>query len=294
MNPQSKWELSGSVAIFLHWSKSDKISKNDQVLISALSTEFDNVIVTRNLNKVSFREPSLNHHEDNVFFLDRFNSGYDFGGYSDTVKALGKHRKNLSEILLTNNSIFLSTVSLKSTMIAIRDSSTNLTSLTDSYEYAHHLQSYFLHFDHLAIGTDNFWKWWEEIETYSDKESTVQNLEIQLARVMGDFGISSSAIYKYHSLVNFALSSTGMSLAMSNRNEPGFNHAIQKMLSGEPINPTHYLWFWLKELGYPFLKKDLLRDFGNRGVALERWQEGLDASVVSRIKHEISNPKLKK
>ncbi len=287
-------QITGSVAIFVHWSSRDKVSQSDERLIEALADTFDNVLVVKNLNKSNRDTESILRSHDNVYHLHRQNIGYDFGGYVAGMKQLANQRDSISEILIINNSVYLATTNLCETISRVRSMDSNVTAMTNSNEIDDHLQSYFIHFDRSCLTNAKFWEYWQEVETYDDKSLTIQNLELRLSSSMNDIGLSTNSVYEYRYLIDFALSPIGLAQAVAHRNDSGFIHALSSARNGVPLNPTHYFWFWLRELGYPFLKKDLLRDFGDLGLGLEKWKDGIPQNHAKSIRSELKNRNLRK
>ncbi len=287
-------QIAGSVAIFVHWSYKDKVSQSDERLIKALADTFDNVLVVKNLNKSIRDNDSILQSQGNVYYFTRQNIGYDFGGYAAGVRILANQKDLISEILIINNSVYLTAPNLSETISKVRGMDANVTSMTNSNEIKDHLQSYFIHFDKACIANKYFWEYWENVETYDDKSLTIQNLELGLGSSMNKIGLSTDSVFDYSQVTNFAVSPIGLAIASPNRNESGFIHALTSVRNGTPLNPTHYFWFWLKELGFPFLKKDLLRDFGDLGMGLEKWSDGIDGKSAKDIRSELKNRNLRK
>ena len=138
--------VNSKVAIFVHWSKKDIISKHDIDLINTIALEFDHVFVVCNLNNSRNRtKKSLAQFHTNVHFIYRSNLGYDFGAYQAGLSFLRPISPNIDEILLMNNSVFKLKHSLTSLMEMVRASSFDATAITNSRENKLHLQTYFLH-----------------------------------------------------------------------------------------------------------------------------------------------------
>ena len=292
VNMQKIKQISGSVALFVHWSTDDKVSAADQNLINALEDVFDFVLVVKNLNSNKKRQDSIVGVNDKTLHLGRQNIGYDFGGYVAGMNHLANQKQLLNEILILNNSVFLAAPNLRETIDKVRCAGSNVTAMTNSSEIKDHLQSYFIHFDASCLVTDGFWEYWEKVETYDAKSLTVQNLELGLAAKMNELGLSCGSLFKYSDITKFALSPIGLSQTAAYRNDPGFIHALNSARDANPLNPTHYFWFWLRELGYPFLKKDLLRDF--RDLGLEDWSKEIPQEFAKNIRSELKNRDLKK
>ena len=176
---QPKFSVNTRLAIFIHWSKSDRISDHDQNLIHCLASEFDQVLVVCNRNGTSNRnQPIIDNPDNKIQIIERVNEGYDFGGYKDGMLLIREFSDAFSEVLLINNSIFLLKSSLTELMQDIRDIEFDVTSITSSTEETFHLQSYFLHFKKQTLKDSGIWDWFSQLETKSNKRATVTSLEI--------------------------------------------------------------------------------------------------------------------
>lgn len=280
---------SGSkIAVFVHWSKNDVISNHDQELINSLALEFDQLIVMCNLNKSS----SINKNDhcgfkQNVKLVNRRNSGYDFGGYQAGLAVLKPSANLIDEIVLTNNSVYKVHESLTPLIKSVRNSSFDVTSVTNSREKGLHLQSYFLHLKKSVLNQEAFWNWFEHLELSNSKFVTIDKLEIPFAQIIDSFGLSSGAIWDCDDLFEFYFSSSGSALLLEFRSELSWFVGAREMRKGRMLNPTHYMWPHLLALGCPFLKKDLFRD-KDLYLGIEEWYKFVKSpNMISLIRESI-------
>jgi hypothetical protein len=272
-----------TVAIFVHWSITDKISSHDADLINSLAIEFDHVLVICNLNKLKSRKlysDSIFH--TNVKIGTRANEGYDFGGYQAGLQLLQSQQKSLSEVLLINNSIYKVHDSLTMLMKKVRTSKFEVTGITNSNEIAQHLQTYFIHIKEPALKLNVFWSWFKNLETYSDKNFTVESIEIPLSNFFQDLGLTLGAIWDYDEVLKLYFSNMSTGIIQDLRRELGWVFGAQRMILGISVNPTHYMWPHLMELGCPFLKKDLLR------------RQYLNTNIDKLLQNYVASPRARK
>jgi lipopolysaccharide biosynthesis protein len=264
---------SGSkIAIFVHWSKNDVISNHDKELINSLALEFDQVIVICNLNKSQSIEKNTKHNfGKNVKLINRVNSGYDFGAYQAGLAILKPLAISIDEILLMNNSVYRLHDSLNPLMTRVRNSGFDVTAITNSREKGLHLQSYFLHLKKTVLSKNEFWNWFEDLEVSDSRFVTIDKLEIPFAQIIKSFGLSSGALWDSDNLFNFYFSSSSSSLLLDFRSEWGWLVGYKEFLAGRMLNPTHYMWPHLLELGCPFLKKDLFRN-NDLYLGIDNWE----------------------
>jgi hypothetical protein len=278
-----------SVAIYVHWSKDDQVTQHDLHVIDSLSKEFNKVLVICNLNS---NQPSktlrVTNSLENVYFVTRKNEGYDFGGYQFGMKQLRNSSENITELLLMNNSVFLIEESLSGLLSKVRNSDSDITGLTDTYERRPHLQSYFLHFAKEVVQSKEIWTWFEGLKTNDDKQETVDSLEIPLMQELAGLGYKITSIWKFSILNEFMFSSMAANLFAEFRRESGVTYRLRTMKKGEFHNPTHYMWAYLIEMGFPFIKKDLLKAQALSNLGNARWELYVRCDEIkSLIKDEL-------
>ena len=288
---QPKFSDNDRLAIFVHWSKSDRISKHDQNLIHCLASEFDQVLVVCNRNGTGNRnQPLIDNPDSKIQVIERFNEGYDFGGYQDGMLLIREFSDAFSEVLLINNSIFVLKSSLTELIQEVRDSDFDVTSITSSSEETFHLQSYFLHFKKRTLSDSGLWDWFFKLETNSNKRATVTSLEIPFSTEMNALGFTCGAIWNSQQLENLMYSAAGSNLLTEFRRQTGWIFSMRSFFSGEPLNPMHYMWPHLLELGCPFIKKDLVRGKVIRELGADRWTTYCESvEIENLIKEELAN-----
>ena len=279
------------LAIFVHWSKNDLISGHDQNFIQCLAAEFDQVLVVCNRNGLSNKNrPQLSYTNDKVQIIERKNEGYDFGGYQAGMSHIRNASDALTEVLLVNNSVFLLKNSLSELMQLVRDSDFDVTAVTSSVEEKFHLQSYFIHFKEQTLRNPGLWDWFSVLETSNDKRATVSSLEIPFSNVMNTLGYTCGAIWDSQQVMNFLFSSAGSNLLNEFRRETKWIFSIQTFLNNQSLNPTHYMWPHLLELGSPFIKKDLVHGKNIRDLGVNKWETYCESvEIENLIKQELTS-----
>jgi hypothetical protein len=276
------------VSIFVHWSKNDVISNHDRELINSLALEFDQIIVMCNLNKSkSFEKNDQNDLRKNVKLINRVNTGYDFGAYQAGLTILRPLANLIDEILLMNNSVYKLHDSLTPLMSSVRNSDFDVTAITNSREKGLHLQSYFLHLKKTVLAKDEFWNWFEELQVSDSRFVTIDKLEIPFAQIIESFGLSSGALWDFDNLFDFYFSSAASSLLLDFRSEWGWFVGSKEILRGKMLNPTHYMWPHLLELGCPFLKKDLIRN-KDLYLGINNWERFVESpQMIALVKESV-------
>lgn len=283
-------ESPSSVALFVHWSKNDEISNHDLHVIDSLSNEFQKVLVISNSNtNISSKIFKSNDLRKNVFFISRPNEGYDFGGYQFGMNLLRDFSQNITELLLMNNSVFLIKDSISDLMTRVRSTAADITGLTDSHERRLHIQSYFLFFGSRTVQDSAVWKWFEDLNTTNDKQVTVDTLEIPMMDELSRLGLGTSTVWNFSMLNEFMFSPLATNILSEFRRESGVTHRLQLMQKGQFHNPTHYMWAYLIELGFPFVKKDLLKSQALSNLGAIKWKHFVESPEIKLlIEDELS------
>ncbi|SDH08645.1 rhamnan synthesis F family protein [Pelagibacterium luteolum] len=160
----------------------------------------------------------------NVFV--RENVGYDFAAWAHVVKTLPWLLEG-DELLLTNDSICgpVRTDNLHKLTQEIRTSSCGLVGLTSNFEYAEHLQSYYLSLKSEALASPATRDFFREIVNLPEKSQVIREYEITLAPRLRSAGVSCGAIFPAHRHMR---------------------------------NPTVWDWDRLLDDGFPFVKMALI------------------------------------
>ena len=276
------------VSIFVHWSKNDVISNHDRELINSLALEFDQIIVMCNLNKTkSANKNDQDEFSKNVKLVNRVNSGYDFGAYQAGLAILQPLANSIEEILLMNNSVYKLHDSLTPLISSVRNSDFDVTTITNSKEKGAHLQSYFLHLKKAVLAKEEFWNWFEDLKVSDSRNVTIDKLEIPFAEIIESFGLSSGALWDFDNLFDFYFSSAASSLLLDFRSEWGWFVFSKEDLKGKMLNPTHYMWPHLLELGCPFLKKDLFRN-KDLYLGIDNWERFVESpQMIALVKEGV-------
>jgi rhamnosyltransferase len=173
----------------------------------------------------------------------RENRGRDFGSWQ---WALGHvvSPAELDWLLLANDSVFGPLFDLEPILRAQCGSAADFFGITDSYEHAWHLQSYFICLRGEVVRSAAFREVFAQDFANETKRAIIDNGEIFLSQALAEAGFRPSVVCPYPQL-----------------------DALRPLGT---VNPTHYHWdLLISRLGCPFLKKELVRDNPERipGVA---------------------------
>ncbi|SEM87006.1 rhamnosyltransferase [Nitrosospira multiformis] len=198
-----------------------------------------------------------------IAIINRENKGYDFYGWKTALEKYPEYREH-SGLLLANDSVLGPLFSIDNIIARLEGSEADIVGMTDSFRFYPHLQSYFLYCKKKAVSSDEFLRFFAEIEVLEFKLAIVRRYEVGFSRFLSRrFRLA-------------ALYSLGQVLA------PTDYH--QRPLQW--VESTFHLWKPLiTEFGFPFLKKSMLT---RRGVSLGEVSAVL-AEAGSSYETEILN-----
>ena len=157
------------------------------------------------------------------------NKGYDFGSWSIGLSFVFKELDRYEDLILCNDSVYAPLFDFGSMFNQMKKF--QCWSVTDNYEFEHHMQSYFMCFKPDIFKREFFKKFWSNISAHKHKETIIQRYEVGLSRLLKEN--------------NFSVAS----------------YCKSAMFSDKPINVTHQFW---KELivqaKCPVIKVELLRN----------------------------------
>ena len=186
----------------------------------------------------------------------RENIGHDFGSYKAGIDHLFGQHASIDRLLLANDSIFGPFFGLDD--IFAQSNRYDIYGLTDSYQIGYHLQSYFLLYNRKVVDNPCFRDFWNSVQlidpkTPDSKRLIIRNYEVGGSQFFVDKGYSLGAAFPFTKVLPHAVRRYAEYLEFSKR-KPGFNinHIHIK------VNPTQSFWRSLIEMGFPFIKRDLL------------------------------------
>ncbi len=206
-------------------------------------------------------------------YLVKDNLGYDFGTWLSCVVAVREHLRLLDELLLVNDSVFGPLSDFKKFRGKIDGCAADVVGVCDSYEHNFHLQSFFLLFRKSVLQSGFFDSFVDEYSYSNEKDKVIRDGELALTPQLQQKGFQCDALYRYEDLAKSWLErlpgyislvaqlpeNTGRSLQGPCSAEVEYlDNLARHIRRGDPVNPTHYFWDILLELGCPFLKRELI------------------------------------
>ncbi|OYV29247.1 MAG: lipopolysaccharide biosynthesis protein [Acidocella sp. 20-61-6] len=202
----------------------------------------------------------------------RRNIGYDFGAWRDAMEYLGLPRAETQEVILANDSVFGPISPLNDMLQQLDYSKADVWGLTESWQLRYHLQSFFLAFGPAALRAEAFTKFWSSVRPVPVKSYIVHAYEVGVTQAMIKGGLRCAAVWRYDELMRTASIEGLEKLAQAEDSELGRNdplHVTRKLhvlrirdgaARRVALNPAADLWRQLLLAGFPFIKRELLRD----------------------------------
>jgi hypothetical protein len=223
-------------------------------------------------------------------YIVKDNLGYDFGTWLACVHAIRDTIPRLDELLLINDSIFGPFSKASEFWKKVSDCNADVVGVCDSYEHNFHLQSFFLLFRKNILASSFFPDLLDGYSYSSDKDKVIKEGELALTPLLTSRGFSCEAVYPYEMLASKWLEKLPTIMQeMMNLPEnsvhwdkttrpPEVEYLVnlgRHIRRGEPVNPTHYFWDVLLELGCPFIKRELLLKNPGNNPLLYRARESI-------------------
>jgi|KBSMisStaDraftv2_1062788.scaffolds.fasta_scaffold84111_3 lipopolysaccharide biosynthesis protein len=213
--------------VVAHYDPAGRVAWNLRDLVAHLATLGSVTFVSTNLADDAAR--SLG---GGVQVITRPNEGYDFYSYKRGIEALGV-LSGLDDVVILNSSfVCLDPARLTRRFFSRAQPDVDLLGLTANYEYAAHLQSYWISFQgRRVLDSPVFAQWWRDMEPVSDRDLVIPRYEVGMSQ---------------------AFHNAGFKLASAFSPPPERRGAIAHR------NPTHVFWDVLME-EFGVLKLELLR-----------------------------------
>ncbi|OYV86183.1 MAG: lipopolysaccharide biosynthesis protein [Acidiphilium sp. 21-68-69] len=259
--PDRGFELGPRVVLFLHWDRGGRVREALFDYIAQLAASGRSVVFLTNAGEL---DPSA-------------------GGWRDAIETLDLPRAGTEEIIIANDSIFGPIRPIDSMLLRLDYDEADVWGLTESWQRRYHLQSYFVAFGPRALRSPAFRRFWSGVIPAPSKAYVIGKYEVGLTQAMIRGGLRVAALWPYEALTRQI---TRDQLAPYLDIEPGGRadpHDLTRWLHvlrlrdaiarRRPLNPTSDLWRHLLLSGYPFIKRELLRDNPTRVEDIGDWAD---------------------
>ncbi|MGH7193024.1 MAG: rhamnan synthesis F family protein, partial [Candidatus Saccharimonadales bacterium] len=220
--------------------------------------------------------------------LVRRNIGYDFGAWREAITQLRLPRPETECLVLANDSVYGPLHPLRETFEKIRLDDAAVWGLTESWQMGYHLQSYFLVFNARAVQSQAWAGFWHAVRPAPSKHWVIRRYELGLTQTMLRAGFDCQAVWPYERLVGAvdALLFTPETEGDKRDGDPLVAARVKQAsrirssaVGRVPLNPTSDLWRQLLCNGFPFIKRELLRDNPTKVDDLSEWRGIVSATA---------------
>jgi hypothetical protein len=282
--PQGEITLGPKVALFMHFDRRGHVRSQLLHYVRELRENGRDVVFVSNARKLK-PEALAALQEICAGVIVRRNIGYDFGAWRDAIDYLNLPRANTEEIICANDSVFGPLLPLGDVLRRFDYSRADIWGLTESWQRRYHLQSFFIAYGPKAIRAEAFRKFWKYVRPVPVKSYVINAYEIGVTQVMMKGGLHCEALWSYETLVKMAnraelerlIGGDGTELAKDDPVQVARLRQVVRIRDGKvkrvALNPTADLWRQLLVSGFPFIKRELLRDNPTRVEDVGDWEE---------------------
>ncbi len=246
------------VAILCHYDPAGCVRPDTVRYLQALKGAGFSVVLVSNSGPLT-SDAMTRLRASDVSVLTRRNIGLDFGAWRMALRALNLPRADTNRVLLVNDSVYGPLVPLAPLLARMTPDTADLWGLTDSRERGWHVQSYFLLAGPALLRSPVWRRFWRGVIPLPSKRWTVGRYEIGLSRRVTAAGFQAKALFPHDALIP----------------------------DGAVRNPTLSAWRELLDAGFPFLKRELLRDNPLGDAALHEWRGWVPAPFVAEIDRDL-------
>lgn len=216
------------VAVVAHWAPDRAVGRSACELTGALLRHGYEVVLVSAAEGAEPLAWATGRHP-RVTVLRRPNIGYDFGSWATALERYSAIAAS-PEVLLLNDSLVGPFQPIDHLLERFHDSAADVWGMTDTSQFFHHLQSYCLGFRGGSLREPPLSRFWRDIRAEASRDDVIWRNEIGLARLLDQERFVVEAAIPYRRVV------------------------------GEGENPTVIGWRRLLDEGFPFVKRQLLRE----------------------------------
>jgi len=228
--------------VFVHFDAMGELGEDVIFYLESLRERSDIFFVSSSLTLNSNKQALTQLKRLAHVIIVRTNSGYDFGSWSHVIQELGPRIfDNYEYLLLCNDSVIGPIHDLGPILDSFIISKSDFGGLTASTAPRWHLQSYFLMYKKSIFSDPLFKYMWSKIREHPTKAQLINAYETALSSFLMQLGYSPYVHFDTHTNAN---------------------------------NNTHLKWRELIDDGFPFIKKELIRD-NPLGVTIDRLSDSV-------------------
>jgi lipopolysaccharide biosynthesis protein len=216
------------IAVVAHWAPEPRVGRSARALIDALGAHgYEVLVVSAAPGSSPLEWPDAE--SPPVTILRRPNIGYDFGSWATALNRYPFITER-AQVLLLNDSLAGPFAPIDHLLERFDRTVADVWGLTDTTQFTHHLQSYCLGFKAGCLSEPPLARFWRDIGAEASREDVIWRNEIGLGRLLARERFVADAAIPYWRVVQ------------------------------DGQNPTIIGWRGLLDSGFPFVKRQLLRE----------------------------------
>ena len=283
--PEGEIPLGPRVAIFIHFDRLGAVGGHTLHYVRALAEAGLSVVFVTN-SGVLRPEAMEALRPLCAGVIVRRNVGYDFGAMREGIEALRLPRPDTESLLLVNDSLYGPLCPLGPALERMDFGVADVWGATDSWQASYHVQSYFVGVGRKVLESAVWRRFWSRVRPVKSKIWVVLRYEIGLSRALVRGGFDVAALWRYQDLIE----KVDPALLIHPERDAPVNeepmiamrrihaHRIRHNVAiRRPLNPTSDLWRQLIQAGFPFVKRELLRDNPSEVSDIADWREEVRA-----------------
>jgi len=269
--PERPAPLGPKVVLFMHFDRGGRVRPQIITYLKEFAANGRSVVFVTNSGRLT--DPAMAElREICAGVIVRRNVGYDFGAWRDGIEYLGLPRAGTEELILANDSLFGPLRPIGDLLARLDYTETDIWGLTDSWQFRYHLQSFFLAFGPAALQSPAFAKFWASVRPVPAKSYIVRAFEIGVTQAMVKAGLRCEALWPYEKVIRLVDAEVMMKITELDETAIGKLdpvvitrklHALRVRSAAArriALNPAADLWRQLMLSGFPFIKRELLRE----------------------------------
>ncbi len=229
--------------------------------------------------------------------LVRRNIGYDFAAMREGLAHFALPRADTELLVIANDSVYGPLLPLDDLLSRIDFAAADLWGATESWQARYHLQSYFLAAGPALLHHPAWAAFWAQVRPVPSKRWVINKYEVGITQWMLRAGLRCEAIWPYQTIVRDIDSEQLIGTASGESNDADPLVTMRRIHSRRlrigyvnrtAQNPTSDMWRQLLVAGFPFLKRELLRDNPTNVSDIMDWRQviaetsGADVTMIER------------
>jgi lipopolysaccharide biosynthesis protein len=195
----------------------------------------------------------------------RDNHGIDFGSWRTAMALVPDWQTAYQTVVLTNDSVYGPLFPVDPLFAQMQTHP--VWGMTDSWQQAYHVQSYFWVFKQPILASQAMRDFWDGFCFYRDKRRIIAEYEVGFTQHWLTQHVVPAAVFPYRETRRLAL--------QQQPPDPAHN----TLAYNQPMNPTHALWDTLiMQQHYPFIKRDLLQTDLHQRYGAHQWEAVIQAA----------------